>query len=48
MLAVSARGRANAGNVSMRALTFSPDLPLKPSLVGTSQLTGWAFVKVPV
>ena len=47
MLAVSARGGANAGNASMVPLTFSPDLPLAPSMAGTSQLTGWAFVTMP-
>lgn len=31
MLAVSSRGGANADNVSMRALTFAPDLPLSSS-----------------
>ena len=47
MLAVSSRGGANASNVSMRALTFSPDLPIQPKSAGTSQLTGWAFARLP-
>ncbi len=32
MLAVSSRGGASSNNFSMRALTFSPDLPLSPSM----------------
>lgn len=44
MQAVSKRRRID-GNITMRALTFSPDLPLRPSLAGTSLLTGWAFVR---
>ena len=47
MLAISGRGGANASNMSMRELTFSPDLPLAPSLKGTNRLTGWAFASVP-
>ena len=44
MRAVSARGGAKS-NMTMRALTFSPDRPLLPSLAGTSLLVGWAFVR---
>ena len=29
----------------MRALTFSPNLPLSPKSPGTAVLTGWAFVR---
>lgn len=47
MLAISGHGGANAGNMTMRALTFSPDLPLAPSLKGTNRLIGWAFASVP-
>ena len=43
MLAVSAR--RNMSDCSMRALTFSPDLPLSPKSPGTAVLTGWAFVR---
>ena len=43
MQAVNAAA-AKDSNMLMLPLTFSPDLPLKPSLVGTNVLTGWAFV----
>lgn len=46
MHAVNAAAAEDA-NITMVPLSFSPDLPLTPSLAGTNMLTGWAFVRPP-